>query len=210
MSVLLRHAPLRRTQMVLGLVLMGLVFAPSAFAAGQLDTVIATGSGGIFTNVNISAQSGTSGQNPSGTVSVTVSNFLTFTGSVTCLSVIGPDHGGGSSGTPTTAVISAVGTLGNLPNLPFKFVLVDNGGGGADTPGDEPGAGSPTDCSLPSPEFVFDLTPLTHGRAVVFDAPVLPTSKEQCKNGGWRNFSQFKNQGDCVSFVATNGKNQPG
>jgi hypothetical protein len=33
---------------------------------------------------------------------------------------------------------------------------------------------------------------------------VVPTSKDQCKNGGWRNFPQFKNQGDCVSFVAEN------
>jgi hypothetical protein len=39
---------------------------------------------------------------------------------------------------------------------------------------------------------------------------LLPTTKEQCKNGGWRSFgSTFKNQGDCVSFVATNGRNQP-
>lgn len=29
----------------------------------------------------------------------------------------------------------------------------------------------------------------------------VPTGKQQCKNGGWRNFPQFKNQGDCVSFV---------
>jgi hypothetical protein len=36
-----------------------------------------------------------------------------------------------------------------------------------------------------------------------------PTSKAECKNGGWRNFLQFKNQGDCVSFVATGGKNPP-
>jgi hypothetical protein len=38
-------------------------------------------------------------------------------------------------------------------------------------------------------------------------APVIiaPTSKEQCKNGGWMNYPQFKNQGDCVSFV-NNGK----
>ena len=36
-----------------------------------------------------------------------------------------------------------------------------------------------------------------------------PTSKDQCKNGGWRNFGVFKNQGDCVSFVATKGKNPP-
>jgi hypothetical protein len=33
-----------------------------------------------------------------------------------------------------------------------------------------------------------------------------PTSKDQCKNDGWRNFPQFKNQGDCVSYVASGGK----
>jgi hypothetical protein len=42
--------------------------------------------------------------------------------------------------------------------------------------------------------------------------PVLiaPTSKEQCKNGGWKSFgTAFKNQGDCVSFVASGGKTKP-
>ena len=28
-----------------------------------------------------------------------------------------------------------------------------------------------------------------------------PTTKDQCKNGGWRNFPQFKNQGQCIAFV---------
>ena len=37
-----------------------------------------------------------------------------------------------------------------------------------------------------------------------------PTSKKQCKKGGWRMFPQFRNQGDCVSFVVTGGKNPPG
>jgi hypothetical protein len=37
-----------------------------------------------------------------------------------------------------------------------------------------------------------------------------PTTKEQCKNGGWKAFGIFKNQGDCLSFVATGGKNPPG
>jgi hypothetical protein len=37
----------------------------------------------------------------------------------------------------------------------------------------------------------------------------LPGSKEQCLNNGWQSFGVFKNQGDCVSFVATGGKNQP-
>jgi hypothetical protein len=39
----------------------------------------------------------------------------------------------------------------------------------------------------------------------------LPTDKDQCKNGGWMSYgTTFKNQGDCVSFVATRGKNPPG
>jgi YVTN family beta-propeller protein len=39
--------------------------------------------------------------------------------------------------------------------------------------------------------------------------PRVPTSREQCKNGGWKLFPGFRNQGDCVSFVATKGKNPP-
>jgi DNA-binding beta-propeller fold protein YncE len=32
--------------------------------------------------------------------------------------------------------------------------------------------------------------------------PRVPTSKDQCKNGGWRNYgTMFKNQGQCVTFV---------
>lgn len=36
-----------------------------------------------------------------------------------------------------------------------------------------------------------------------------PTSTDQCKNGGWKAFGSFKNEGDCVSYVATGGKNPP-
>lgn len=39
---------------------------------------------------------------------------------------------------------------------------------------------------------------------------VMPTSKDECKKDGWKNFDgMFKNQGDCVSFVASKGQNQP-
>jgi hypothetical protein len=36
-------------------------------------------------------------------------------------------------------------------------------------------------------------------------------AKDVCKDGGWRTFTNpsFKNQGDCVSFFATGGKNPP-
>ena len=50
-----------------------------------------------------------------------------------------------------------------------------------------------------------------------YDGPApsssLPTSKHDCKNGGWKLFfdgdTRFKNQGDCVSYVATGGANPP-
>jgi hypothetical protein len=34
-----------------------------------------------------------------------------------------------------------------------------------------------------------------------------PTSKDACKNGGWKTFNNptFKNQGQCVSYVASQG-----
>jgi hypothetical protein len=38
----------------------------------------------------------------------------------------------------------------------------------------------------------------------------LPVAKEECKKDGWRTYGVFKNQGDCVSYVATGGKNTPG
>ena len=50
---------------------------------------------------------------------------------------------------------------------------------------------------------------VTTGDIIIHDAPPFPTSKDQCKNGGWRNYPGFKNQGQCVSYVATGGKHQP-
>ena len=37
-----------------------------------------------------------------------------------------------------------------------------------------------------------------------------PTTTAECKDGGWEAYGVFKNQGDCVSYVATQGKNEPG
>lgn len=49
-----------------------------------------------------------------------------------------------------------------------------------------------------------------------FAAVIIPPEQitvEQCKTGGWEYLSYngvvFKNQGDCVSFVVTDGKNLP-
>jgi hypothetical protein len=58
---------------------------------------------------------------------------------------------------------------------------------------------SPTPVPTPTPTPVPTPTPCP-----------LPTRVNQCKDGGWRTFGVFKNQGDCVSFVASGGKNPPG
>jgi hypothetical protein len=41
-----------------------------------------------------------------------------------------------------------------------------------------------------------------------FAVLVSPTF-DDCKKGGWRNYPGFKNEGDCVSFAATQSRNQP-
>lgn len=39
--------------------------------------------------------------------------------------------------------------------------------------------------------------------------PEMPVTKDECKKGGWESFGVFKNQGDCVSWVATGERNAP-
>jgi hypothetical protein len=41
---------------------------------------------------------------------------------------------------------------------------------------------------------------------VVTVLPIGPTTKAQCRNGGWSNFSAFQNEGQCITYVATAGK----
>jgi hypothetical protein len=67
--------------------------------------------------------------------------------------------------------------------------------------------GDPTQWTMtpwtPLPGYIDDLA-----FTATFSSP-LPTSKAQCLNGGWKTYGVFKNQGDCVSFVASGGKNPP-
>lgn len=52
-------------------------------------------------------------------------------------------------------------------------------------------------------------TDLVDFNGTTYDFQTAPSATGDCKNGGWQQFTspKFKNQGDCVSFVATGGKN---
>jgi hypothetical protein len=58
---------------------------------------------------------------------------------------------------------------------------------------------------------IFTATVVYQGQTLTKTVTVTcqPTTTADCKNGGWKTYGVFKNQGDCVSFVATGGKNPP-
>jgi hypothetical protein len=59
----------------------------------------------------------------------------------------------------------------------------------------------------PSPSFSIFNEDFTS--SLTETVPALPATKDECKNGGWQTFGVFKNQGECVSFVANGGKKPP-
>jgi Beta-propeller repeat len=63
--------------------------------------------------------------------------------------------------------------------------------------------------NFPTTLGAVQTTPGSVVDAFVAKIATLPTSTDQCKNGGWKTFGVFKNQGDCVSFVASKGKKTP-
>jgi hypothetical protein len=166
----------------------------------------------------VDARSGPSGENPTGTAGWHVGGGLgpSWNVEVTCLAVDGNRAVVGFSGTvsffgmllPTAGLIRIVDGGGPSSGQDsFEWAERQGEDGGPPMPG-------PLDCS----SFPSVFGPSTWGPGfnrsggdlVVTDTKPVPTSKDECKHGGWRSFGVFKNQGDCVSFVATGGKNPPG
>jgi hypothetical protein len=165
----------------------------------------------------VDARSGPSGENPAGTASWHVGGGLgpSWNVEVTCLAVDDSRAVVGFSGTvsffgmllPTAGLIRVVDGGGPASGQDsFDWAERQGEDGGSPIPG-------PVDCS----SFPSVFGPSTGGpgfnrsggNLVVTDTKPVPATKGVCKNGGWRTFGIFKNQGDCVSFVATGGKNPP-
>jgi hypothetical protein len=167
-------------------------------AAAQVPTQDSVSGSGVARTVGtdttfafeIDAHTGPNGENPTGQVTFryTTDGSIFFSGPVTCLAVNG-----------NFAILS-------VATLQFQAVGLEV----TDSPSGDLIRGIPTGTGSCSPLGLAVDFEVISGDLVVTDAPALPTSKEQCKNGGWRGYGIFKNQGDCVSFVASKGKNPPG
>jgi len=141
-------------------------------------------------SIDVDASSGPAGEDPLGTGSFTVLGYL-ISGPVSCMKVTG-----------NVAVLEIDGPFPALPGTLSAIVrLTDNGGGGQDL--FEwypvlPEIGEDLNCETGAPGWLGG-GPLI-GRAEVFDAPAGPTSRRDCKRGGWARYG-FKSKRKCFKFV---------
>jgi hypothetical protein len=159
--------------------------------------------------------SGPAGENASGTVTFVHGERLGLTvdvGTVTCLAV----HGQTASIGVNFAGLGPPGEHLDPPHSAIVFVA-DLGGAGEDRlsvqdlasgPGTAPSVCPPSPPIMTlGPTYPSSFYYVVPGESVtVTDAqPPLPTSKDQCKQGGWAQFG-FKNEGQCVAFVERGAK----
>jgi hypothetical protein len=210
-----------KKRLVMGVTLAAVLALPGAAnAQGPAgDSVVGTLLDASGPAALIDAHSGPSGEDPTGTArfGIPESTFAPLWElDVTCLSVESHTALIGFSGTvatifefgevyPTAGVIRVVdggGPASGLDSVEFASV---------EGPIDGPAIPGPTTCSAYPGAFPLRHGPITNSQRdlVVTDVQPFPTSKDECTNGGWKTYGVFKNQGDCVSFVASGGKNAP-
>jgi hypothetical protein len=153
-----------------------------------------------FRGLSVDAHSDPDGSNPGGVAGAGSRSMYSVSGHVTCMAVAG------NRATVGFAVDSGFSVFGALGHLIF---VEDNGspGAGRDLANDFETAVPPTTCSPPTDEELVPFPfipispqPIESGDLTVIDAPALPTSKDQCRVGGYQQFG-FRNQGQCVAFV---------
>ena len=191
---------MRRTAgLIVGLAIAASVHGTAVAQTPVGDSVVGSGTArfvtpdlaGLTVPFSIDVRSGPSGEDPVGSL-----QLLVPFDDPTCLAI---RSGGGQ------VADEAVINFRNSLNGARVLVRIGGGTSGPRSIGLST-AGSASDCSFVPPSSIAEVI---EGGISIFDAPPLPTTNQQCKNGGWRSFGGFKNQGDCVSFVATHGKNPP-
>jgi hypothetical protein len=178
-----------------------LVAQPTPHSVGSFDFDVSGAAAGPYPGTFVET----------GTVQVDALNGATIHASYTIDSpagtVTGTKDAVNAFGNAVFASCPAVGGIGDVVGavgIPVTYhATIDSDTGTSNVSG--PGTISVTANELPA-------LPATGTFSETFDAsaPLLPTSKEQCKREGFAVFGVFKNQGDCVAFIATNGANEPG
>lgn len=85
----------------------------------------------------------------------------------------------------------------DAPTLTYSAAINTGGASYKDS-----GTASARNASLPNNgTAIFDQTFSENFVTSTGVVPIAPTSVDQCKNGGWKNYPQFKNQGECVAYV---------
>jgi hypothetical protein len=143
-----------------------------------------TGGGRTQVDFIFHAHSGPSGESPGGTVDISLLGGPFAALEVSCLSVSG-----------NRATIIAKAPAG-VPIAGFQIAVEDGGPGGQDKVVWQLLDTLPASCPPPTGLLLQN----SRGDLVVTDAPPRPTSKQMCKDDGWRSYG-FRNQGACVSFV---------
>ena len=202
-----------KLRLIITTAIVGVALAvPSASSAQAPTQDSVTSQPGFPYAVSMDASSGVLGENPTGIVSWHAGGGLgpTWFGDVSCLSVSGNTAVIGFGDGYFDYVFSQIYWIAGL------IRVVDNGPGLDDTfewvelQTGEPGLvgdplPGPADCSsFPPGAQILPLSansPFSPGDIVVTDAQPFPTSRDQCKNGGWRSFPQLKNQGECIAFI---------
>jgi hypothetical protein len=142
-----------------------------------------------------------------------------------CPGSLGVNQGSGNSGIVSNADALYVSVGGNKTTFNFETLPPDGDGDGVpdssdncpavangdqtDTDGDGAGDACDSDDDNDGVPDSGDACQTVPGDAQ--NGCPLPTDPAQCKNDGWKNYgTSFKSQGDCVSYVASRGKNEPG
>lgn len=113
-----------------------------------------------------------------------------------CPGSLGLNQGSGNSGITSNADALYVSVEGDRTTFDFELVPPD-----ADGDGDPDNADNCV--SVPNPDQADQDG---DGIGTACDDTEAPVTKDECKNGGWTKYkiagTPFKNQGDCVSYVA--------
>ena len=175
------------------------------FNTFDLINTINTGTANLFNT--IVANNTTSGSAPDFSGPISPASSFNLIGNGAEMTGITNGTGGNQVGTAANPIDPKLGSLALNGGTTLTHALLSGSPAidqGNATGTDQRGLTRPVD--YPAIENATDGNGADIGAFEVQPSNAMPTTIEQCKNGGWRTFTMpraFKNQGDCILFVNT-------